>query len=176
MKCQRCGENNANVSYTEIINGDKTILHLCDKCANDLNIGMNFSFDFNDVFGAFFEEPSFVKTIEKPKSLECDVCKTTYEDFINTGMFGCENCYRVFSNKLDNVLKKLHGNNRHVGKKLILNPTKSVVTTKTKSKSKLDMLKEKLQELIKNEEYEKAAVVRDEIRKLENKKDMERGE
>lgn len=176
MKCQRCGNNEANVSYTQIINGEKTKLYLCDKCANDLNIGMNFNFDFNDVFGAFFEEPSFVKTLEKPKSLACDACGTTYEDFARTGMFGCENCYRVFSNRLDNVLKRLHGNNRHVGKKLIVSPNKAVVTTKAKKKTKIEELKEELQEYIKNEEYEKAAVVRDEIKKLEAKKDIERGE
>lgn len=176
MKCQRCGENDANVSYTQIVNGDKTKLFLCDKCANDLNISMNFKFDFNDVFGAFFEEPNIVKTLEKPKSLACDACGTSYEDFMRTGMFGCENCYRVFSNRLDNVLKRLHGSNRHVGKKLILNPQKSVTTCKAKKKTKIEELRELLNECIKKEEYEKAAVIRDEIKKLETKKDIERGE
>ena len=92
-------------------------------------------------------------------------------------MFGCENCYKVFANKLDIVLKKLHGNNRHVGKKLILTPEKRVVTTRKKRKNKIDELKEKLQECIKNEEYEKAAIIRDEIKKLEAKEnEIGRGE
>ena len=176
MKCQRCGNNEANVSYTQIVNGEKRKLFLFDKCAVDLNIGMNFNFDFNDVFGTFFDEPKYLKTLEKQKVEKCDVCSTTYEEFAKTGMFGCENCYKVFSNKLDNVLKRLHGNDRHVGKKLILNPVKSVVNTKTKKKTKIEELKEKLKELIKNEEYEKAAIVRDEIKKLEAKKNIERGE
>lgn len=175
MKCQRCLNKEANVSYTQVINGDKTKLYLCDECANDLNIGMNFTFDFNDVFGAFFEEPTFVKTLEKQKTEVCDVCGTTYDDFVKTGVFGCENCYKVFSNRLDQVLKRLHGNNRHVGKKLILNPSKAMVSTKIKTKSEIEKLKEKLKEHIKNEEYEKAAVVRDEIKKLELKQ-IERGE
>ena len=177
MKCQRCGVNEASVSYTQIINGEKTKLVLCDECANELNIGMNFKFDFNDVFGTFFDEPSFVKTLEMPKPIACDVCGTTYDDFVKTGMFGCENCYRVFSNRLDNVLKRLHGSDRHVGKKLILNPSKSVVTTKNKSKGEIDKLKEELQECIKKEEYEKAAEIRDKIKKLEKKENnIERGE
>ena len=95
---------------------------------------------------------------------------------MRTGMFGCENCYRVFSNRLDNVLKRLHGSNRHVGKKLILNPQKSVTTCKAKKKTKIEELRELLNECIKKEEYEKAAVIRDEIKKLETKKDIERGE
>ena len=177
MKCQRCENNEANVIYTQVINGEKTKVYLCDKCANDLNIGMNFNFDFNDVFGAFFEEPSYIKTLEKQKTEKCDVCGTTYEEFARTGMFGCENCYRVFANKLDNVLKRLHGNNRHVGKKLIINPNKSITVKKSKVKSEIEKLKEKLQEYIKNEEYEKAAVVRDEIKRLEAKQnEKERGE
>ncbi len=177
MKCQRCGDNEANVSYTQIINGEKTQLVLCDKCANELNIGMNFNFDFNDVFSTFFNEPSFVKTLEKPKAIACDVCGTTYDEFMSTGMFGCENCYRVFSNRLDNVLKRLHGSNRHVGKKLILNPQKSIVTTKKGKQTEIEKLKEELKELIKNEEYEKAAIIRDKIKKLESKQnEKERGE
>lgn len=173
MKCQRCGNNKANVVYKQIINGEKTELFLCDKCANDLNLGMNFTFDFNDVFGAFFEEPTFVKTLEKQKNEICDVCGTTYDDFARTGVLGCENCYKVFANKLDNVLKRLHGNNRHVGRKI--EKAKVLKDVKVKSKSKIEKLKEKLQEHVKNEEYEKAAQVRDEIKKLEAK-DMERGE
>lgn len=47
---------------------------------------------------------------------------------------------------------------------------------KFKKKTKIEELKEKLKEYIKNEEYEKAADVRDEIKKLEAKKDIERGE
>ena len=177
MKCQRCEKNEANVTYTQVINGDKTKLYLCDKCANDLNLGVNFKFDFDDVFGAFFDEPNFVKTLEKQRTERCDVCGTTYEEFARTGMFGCENCYKVFANKLDNVLKRLHGSNRHVGKKLIERPSAPIVNTKTKKKTKIEELKEKLQEYIKSEEYEKAAVVRDEIKKLEAKSsDIERGE
>lgn len=175
MKCQRCGNNDANISYTQIINGEKAKFYLCDKCANELNIGMNFKFGFNDIFGAFFEEPNFVKTIEKEKTQMCDVCGTTYEQFASTGMFGCENCYRVFSARLDNVLKRLHGNNRHVEKKTAINQKYENVKSKSNRKNELEKLKELLQECIKNEEYEKAAVIRDQIKKLEAK-EIERGE
>ncbi len=178
MICQNCGENEANVSYTEIVNGKKTKLFLCERCANKMNIGMNFKFDFNDVLGAFFDEPSFVKTIEKPKTLACDVCGTTYEEFANTGMFGCENCYRVFENRLDNVLKRLHGNNRHVARNVSRDiPTNVNIPTKNKKKSELEKLKDELKECIQKEEYEKAAVIRDKIKKLEkNLNEKERGE
>lgn len=178
MKCQNCGKNEASVSYTEIINGKKTHVVLCEKCANAMNIGvnMNFDFDFNDIFGTFFSEPSFIKTLEKPETLICDKCKLSYDEFANTGMFGCENCYNVFSNRLDNVLPRLHGAKRHVGR--TLNNAKKCMkpaNKKLKVDEEIEQLKEELKNCIEKEEYEKAATIRDKIRKLEAKNN-ERGE
>ena len=33
MLCENCGENEANVRYTQIVNGVKKEMKLCDKCA-----------------------------------------------------------------------------------------------------------------------------------------------
>ena len=65
-------------------------------------------------------------------------------------------------------MKTIQGSNRHVGR---LNAAKTK-TTKAKEKvekvdNKLDSLKARLQEEIKAEEFEKAAITRDEIKKLE---------
>ena len=47
MLCENCGENQANVKYTQIVNGVKKEMHLCEKCANELGIGnMNFDMPF----------------------------------------------------------------------------------------------------------------------------------
>ena len=35
MKCQNCGKRNAVVDYTQIIDGNKLHLHLCEKCASE---------------------------------------------------------------------------------------------------------------------------------------------
>lgn len=175
MKCQNCGENEANVSYTEIINGKKTHIVLCEKCANEMN--MKFDFGFNDVLGTFFNEPSIIKTLEKAEPLACDKCQMTYDEFAKTGMFGCENCYNAFSSRLDNVLPKLHGAKRHIGRKL--NKISKNISNNKKSKEddELKKLKDELKICIEKEEYEKAAVLRDKIKKIESKnKNIERGE
>ena len=44
MKCQNCGNNDANVRYTQIINGVKKQMNLCEKCAKKLGI-TDISFD-----------------------------------------------------------------------------------------------------------------------------------
>ena len=35
MLCQNCERNEANVKYTQIINGEKKQMVLCEKCAKN---------------------------------------------------------------------------------------------------------------------------------------------
>lgn len=163
MKCQNCGKNNANVKYTQVINGDKMELFLCDQCANEMNIGMNFDFGIHDVFSNFFDDFAGLKTIAIPEISKCKSCGLSYDEFSNTGMLGCEDCYSTFSNRLDEVLNRIHGGNRHlsVGKKI------SKASETKNELSEIDKLKAELKVCIEKEEYEKAAVIRDKIKKLE---------
>lgn len=81
------------------------------------------------------------------------------------------------------ILKKLQGNNRHVGRrsnnysskvdeinKEIIGDKNSIKTNKTKSEvsneEKLEKLQDDLKVAIKEERYEDAAKIRDEINKL----------
>ena len=163
MKCQNCGKNNANVKYTQVINGDKMELFLCDECANEMNIGMNFDFGIHDIFSNFFDDIAGVKTISIPEVSKCKSCGMSYEEFSKTGMLGCETCYNTFSNRLDEILNRIHGKNRHlkIGRKNNEdNEEKSNV-------SEIIKLKDELKNCIEREEYEKAAIIRDKIKKLE---------
>ena len=38
MKCQNCGRKEANVKYTQIINGVKKEMILCSECAKELDL------------------------------------------------------------------------------------------------------------------------------------------
>ena len=158
MKCQNCGKNNANVRYTQVINGDKMELFLCDECAGEMNIGMNFDFGMNDVFNSFFDEFTGIKTFAMPEVSKCKNCGLTYDDFSKTGMLGCADCYDSFSMRLDNLLNRIHGSNRHLDNKS---------SKENFNVSELDKLKSELKVCIEKEEYEKAAVLRDKIKKLE---------
>ena len=43
MLCQNCGKNEANIKYTQVINGVKKEIALCEDCAKKLgldNIGI----------------------------------------------------------------------------------------------------------------------------------------
>lgn len=183
MLCENCGENEANVRYTQIVNGVKKEMALCEKCADELGIGdMDFNMPINlsSFLTDFFDDTqeAFLPSFSNTKELRCDECGMTYDEFTHTGKFGCANCYETFSNKIDSILKNLHASNRHIGRKgKIVKPVldkadiKKEETNKEKEEknqiSKIEELKEDLKQAIKEERYEDAARIRDEIKKLE---------
>jgi len=188
MLCQNCNKNEANVKYTEIINGEKKQMMLCEECSHQMgldNINFNIPIDFSSFFGGILDDeyntPEYMPLFKNVKELKCNNCNMTYDDFINQGKLGCEECYDVFSNKIDTILKRLHGSNEHLGRKSInqkvkqkANNKKSIANdvgghTYIDPHSKLEKLQKDLKKAIAEERYEDAAKIRDEIKSLENK-------
>lgn len=181
MLCENCKKREANVRYSENINGVKKELHLCEECSRNLGITDKMDFkmptlDFSNFFGSFLEDfstPDFMPLLNEVKQVECESCGSTFDDIINTGRYGCANCYDVFEDRMDPILKKLQGSNKHNGRlgKISNNKKKYEKTENTKksdiNKSKLEELQEQLKKAIKEERYEDAAKIRDEIKKEE---------
>lgn len=183
MLCENCGKREANVRYSENINGVKKEMNLCEECSKKLGITdkMDFrmpSLDFSNLFGSFLEDfstPEFMPLLNEVKQIKCDSCGSTFEDIINTGRYGCANCYDVFEDRMDPILKKLQGSNRHNGRlgKISDNKIKFEKDRKSKNKvenvkeNKLEKMQEDLKTAIKEERYEDAAKIRDEIKKEE---------
>lgn len=190
MLCQNCGENEANVKYTQIVNGEKKEMILCEDCARKMGIGnfkMNIPINFSNFLGDFFDDykseqllPSFVKE----KNNECNNCGELYKEFIKTGLLGCEECYDVFQNRLDPILKNLQGSVKHVGRRplnieekienkevnkdvKVESNKKEKQTKENKKENELMKLQKDLNKAIEEERYEDAAVIRDEIKKIE---------
>ncbi len=179
MMCSNCGKKEANFMYTEIVNGVKKEIRLCSDCANRLGFLDNMSFsmpslDFSSFLGDFLNEyntlmPSFFT--EKEKVLKCSECGMNYDEFLRTGRFGCSNCYDVFQQEIEPLLKQLHGDTRFLGKRSNNNfdgeKLKNLETVEDAGDTELEILKEKLKKAIRIEDYEKAAKIRDEIKELE---------
>ena len=183
MLCDNCGKREANVRYSENINGKTRELNLCEECSEKLGIGqMDFSMpmDFSNFFGDFVEEftkPEWMPLLNNVKTLTCNNCGYTFDDIVNTGKLGCPNCYDVFENELDPIIKRIQGTNRHVGRigKIIDNKIDKKYNkgkteeniAKKEEKTRLEQLQEDLKNAIKEERYEDAAKIRDEIKKNE---------
>ena len=183
MLCDNCGKREANVRYSENINGKTRELNLCEECSQKLGIGQmdfNMPMDFSNFFGDFIEEftkPEWMPLLSNVKTLTCNNCGYTFDDIVNTGKLGCLNCYDVFESDLDPIIKRIQGTNRHVGRigKIIDNKIDKKYnkgkteenTAKKEEKTRLEQLQEELKTAIKEERYEDAAKIRDEIKKNE---------
>lgn len=167
MLCQECGKRPATLHFTKIINGEKTEFHICESCAREKGESLpgaanGFSIhsllsglmDFDPVGGASGLAP-------KAQTLRCDECGLTYSQFSKLGRFGCSSCYRHFSDRLDPLLKRVHGSTLHTGKI----PKRSGGRIKTQRE--IERLRQELQSSIQREEFETAARLRDQIRELE---------
>ncbi|TYP48159.1 UvrB/UvrC motif-containing protein [Thermosediminibacter litoriperuensis] len=168
MKCDECKKRPATVHITKIVNGEKTLMHLCEQCAKEKNIfSVSFNFDGEPLsmqkFLASFFEPMVSEFREKSQPLSCNRCGLTFPRFTQIGRFGCSNCYEAFKGQLDPMLRRLHGKTYHVGKV----PRRT--GGRVRIKSEIERLKRELQEAVNAEEYERAAQLRDKIRELEQK-------
>lgn len=182
MLCQKCNKKEANVKYTEIINGEKREMMLCEECSHNLgldSIDLKMPIDFSSFFGGLLEDEEynsseFMPLFQTVKELKCDNCNLTYDEFINQGKFGCPDCYDVFSNKIDSLLKRIHGSNEYKGRKALngrIENTKSIKNEnkkEVKEESKIEKLQKDLKKAIADERYEDAAKIRDEIKKYMN--------
>ena len=107
--------------------------------------------------------PNIESINKNRKKLKCDNCGLSYEEFSESGLFGCSECYSQFSEKIDRLAKRIHGSNEHIGKV----PKRRGGNLRTEKK--INELRIKMQEMVDEENFEKAAEIRDEIHKLENK-------
>ncbi|WLR50933.1 UvrB/UvrC motif-containing protein [Bacillus tianshenii] len=169
MKCEECQQNPATLHFTKIINGEKTEIHLCDQCAREkgevFTGGSGFSVN-NLLSGLLNMDTPFKESTNhsftSQQSLQCETCGMTYDKFSKIGRFGCADCYKTFGDKLDPILRRVHsGNTVHAGK------LPKRIGGDLHVKKEITHLKEEMQTCIANEEFERAAELRDKIRALE---------
>ncbi|MFA7550538.1 MAG: UvrB/UvrC motif-containing protein [Sedimentibacter sp.] len=163
MLCNECGKNEANVHLTHIINGKKTESHLCEDCAKKNQAILNSNFSMENLFSVMLNN-SFNNKTYLPAAKSCTNCGMTYENFRNTGKFGCSHCIDSFKGRLKPVIKSIQGYDRHIGK------IPKRAGGDYKIQMDIERLKNDLKGAVEREEYELAAELRDKINDLENKK------
>ena len=163
MLCQHCQKRTANVHFTQIVNNSKMEMYLCEDCANEKGqFGFGPSLNISDFLSGFMSLGHSEAPMDlEPREAVCEVCGMSYEDFRKTGKMGCNNCYRNYGEKLKPILKRLHGNSEHTGK------APARISKSREVSKEIEKLKELLGKAIQNEEYEKAAQLRDRIKEME---------
>lgn len=169
MLCQNCGKNEATTHVKRVVNGDTTETHLCAECAQHLGYGdifSGFGLNLDDFFGGFLGDT--VQKLTSPTEQRCPKCGNTFSDIVSSGRMGCSDCYRTFYDKLLPSIQRIHGRIKHNGKQAPAVREESKKSDEDKLAEKIDDLKLKLKEAVDNQEFEQAAVYRDEIKKLES--------
>ncbi len=164
MYCDECKQRPATVHLTKIINGQKHESHLCPQCAQkDQEMGsFNPSFAIPNFLAALFNlNPQIEEKIVPAQSVICSKCGLSFEQITQTGRLGCNECYSEFADKLEPLLRRIHGGGQHVGK-VPLRRGGSI-----RQRKEIEQLRARMQQLITREEFEQAAQIRDQIRSLE---------
>jgi protein arginine kinase activator len=171
MLCEKCKKNEAKINLITVVNGKKHEIWLCENCVKDISsipffssVGQNVNFPFQGMLTEMLSNIDSNKVDidnNKIKEIICTNCGLTYDEFKKTGRLGCSDCYEEFKVVLEPRIKSLQVGAKHIGK--IPNMKGEELIRRRKLKN----LKEEMQQLIVAEEYERAAVVRDEIKMLE---------
>ena len=165
MLCQNCGKYEATTHVKRIVNGESAEAHLCSDCAKALgytDVFGGFGNTFSDLLGSFFGE-SQVSALSS-RALRCEKCGNTFNDIVNSGKLGCADCYTTFYDKLLPSLQRIHGKTRHEGKNPTIINTEAVESTENVDVT--EKLEKELKTAIEEQNFEKAAELRDKIKAM----------
>ena len=166
MLCQNCKKNEANTHIKRVINGEATQKHLCSSCAQRLgydNFFSDFSFNLPSLFSSFFDDRNLL--LSENKADRCEICGCSFEDIIKSGNVGCSNCYSKFYSKLQPSLQRIHGKVKHSGKVPSMS-AKPIEVKETTAEDKIAVLEKEMAKAIETQNFERAAVIRDELKGL----------
>jgi protein arginine kinase activator len=161
MLCDQCGEREAAVHLTQIIENAVSQLHLCEKCAAERGVETATAFPKHPL-GEFLQAVQQQIVAPATDSLRCHFCGMTLEDFRQTGRWGCSRCYITFEQSMRELLRRVHGSSRHQGR-----PYRAPQEAQVARTSELAELREKLRRAIEQEQFELAADLRDRIKVME---------
>jgi protein arginine kinase activator len=163
MFCQICKKKEATIHLTEITDGHRTEMHLCQACAVEQGIAAKSQMSLNELLSSLLAAvPDDTAIADLDQDLVCPACGETLDQFRKDALLGCPNDYEVFEKVLAPLIEKAHqGATTHTGKVPKRAPADTLKQTKMLS------LKQQLADAVKAEDYETAAKLRDKIAQLE---------
>ena len=168
MLCQKCQKKEANYLMSQNIDGVEKRVALCSDCAKeegyDQMAGSLFH-DFGEDFFSFGGFQPFGSLISHAaKMLSCPTCGFTQQDVQQLGRVGCADCYDTFQDLLDPAIRRVQRGRVHQGK------VPKGVAAPQKEQNNIAKLEAQLQQCIKEENFEQAAKIRDELKQLREEK------
>ena len=162
MQCEKCGKNPAVIHLTQIVENEMSTRHLCDSCAADMGLDSGESAETAPLTDFLAQMGKGLAVGSGTAVGACEFCGLSMNDFKRTGRLGCPHCYAHFDQHLRGLLRKLHGGTQHMGKVYL--PPDPRATDRT---ARVASLRRSLSRAVESEDFERAAVLRDQIRRAE---------
>lgn len=165
MECDNCGKP-AKVHLTQLVAGQVKKIALCNDCAAQKGVTDPTGFALADLLlgggGGGHPMPSLVPPMPGQDVRRCAECGFTLEDLKKVRRFGCGTCYETFRDEVGLMIRGMHKGTSHSGK------VPSGLIELQQRRKRLEELQARLDQAVTAENYEEAAGLRDEIRKLES--------
>lgn len=184
MTCDRCGQRPGEIRYTELAEGKAQKQLVCAVCARELGFGPEEAEPdapesetqpagpaVAKLFGVVSIEATLTGDLSPALTEDdrrCPECGLTSSAFRAQSLFGCARCYETFEDGLDPLLKRLHGAVAHRGR--VPRGRQNAVETAPAQ------LRAELEDALRTQDYERAARLRDRLRKRERGSSTSGGE
>ena len=165
MQCQICSESEATIHLTEITDGARSEMHICERCATEQGIAVKSQIPINELLSSLLAVQPSDEELADPAAQElvCPNCGFNMEQFRKEGVLGCPHDYDVLESALMPLIEKAHdGGIAHCGK------IPSNASHDTKAQMELLELRRQLEKAVHDEDYELAAKLRDKMNDSQN--------
>lgn len=157
--CEICNNNHATIHITEIEGGQAVDHHYCEECAKKQGKLIQETVTPQELLAKLVQV--LESRSEESESLRCPECGISWGEFQSGGRLGCSHDYEAFHEKLLPLLEKMHGSTVHQGRA----PAGRGSPEGDRVRRVLQLQRE-LDRAVKEEAYERAAKIRDEIYRL----------
>jgi protein arginine kinase activator len=160
------------VKVIRLSHGKARTIYLCEECAAEFSPFMKYNMSVSlqqaieNLFMQLVKKQNEVTEVADGEAVEetsepaCPGCGLTLADFQNDLCFGCSQCYSAFKGALEPHLRRLHGSVRHVGR------VPGGARKSSKVEAAVATLTKELAGAVSDEDFRKAAELRDRIRHL----------
>lgn len=131
MLCEKCGKKTATI-FKKLDTANE--IYICDECNSNID--------------SLQELKVYLSSADGEK--KC-ICGTTFLEISESGILGCEKCYKTFQSELEPIISKIHTGSRHAGKRPL---------------SKIERLEKQIDDAMKNKFYDLAIKLNDELKSL----------
>lgn len=163
--CEECGVNEACYTISVMMGGQITQRHLCADCMAKMNMNLaagNVKHLLSAIMSAITGtvEEAASAAVAPEDDVVCERCNTTLSQFTKSGKLGCPYCYTAFREQLTPMLQQIHGRVQHAGRKPIDDEAAQ------RRRTVYDRLSRQLEQAVAVEDFETAAILRDQLRHL----------